>query len=111
MTDTLYCCATVFSSMGAFPCSRKGVIEECGNFWCRQHAPSAEEARREKSNIRVRAEIARRDRVWAIKKAKTEIVEMAIDLVNSKPIWDLEDSDLLVHAVAKYKELKAQQDD
>jgi hypothetical protein len=36
------------NGFGTVPCSRAGVIEENGKWWCRQHAPSAVTAKREK---------------------------------------------------------------
>ncbi len=58
---------------GFHPCSRKGVIEEDGRHWCRQHAPSAVKARQEKSDARYdeqwRLDVERRTRRYACEAA------------------------------------------
>ena len=49
------CAATVVNNWNRYPCSRNGVVEEDGKWWCRQHAPSAVKARREKASARYNA--------------------------------------------------------
>lgn len=44
------CQATIYGSrFQGYQCSRKGVIEEDGKLWCRQHAPSLVKSRRDKN--------------------------------------------------------------
>ena len=42
------------------PCTRKGVVEEDGNKWCKQHAPSSVKARRKASSAKFKADQDRR---------------------------------------------------
>jgi hypothetical protein len=42
------------------PCTRKGVVSEDGNKWCKQHAPSSVKARREASSAKFKADQDRR---------------------------------------------------
>ena len=44
--------------LGSYPCVRAGVLRENGKWWCRQHAPSAIEARRKKRDEKWDAEAA-----------------------------------------------------
>lgn len=51
-------------------CSRKGVIEEDGRLWCKQHAPSAVRERTKQAEERMDREIEQRcqwdmDRAWS----------------------------------------------
>lgn len=39
-------------SWHTYPCSRKGIIEEDGSLWCKQHAPSSVATRRAETNAR-----------------------------------------------------------
>ncbi len=44
------------------PCSRRGVVNEDGKWWCKQHAPSAVEARIQASMERFEAEMLARQK-------------------------------------------------
>jgi len=44
------------SGWGSHQCSRKASVEEGGKWWCKQHLPSAEKARRETSEARWKAQ-------------------------------------------------------
>ncbi len=63
MNDKPNCEATVWAGggMGGFQCSRYGVIEDKGRWWCKQHSPAAKEARREASEEQWQIERAERD--------------------------------------------------
>lgn len=43
---------------GFHPCVRNGVVQEDGRWWCRQHAPSAVQARKEAREAKYRQERA-----------------------------------------------------
>ena len=48
--DEKRCCETVRMphSFSRYPCSRKGIIEAAGKFYCKQHSPAARKARADK---------------------------------------------------------------
>lgn len=60
MSEEKHKCAEQVSNgmrfSGYSPCSRRGVVNEDGKWWCRQHAPSAAEARHKASMARFVAE-------------------------------------------------------
>ena len=63
-------------------CSRRGVVEEKGRRWCRQHAPSAVADRRTVREERDRAEWARRSARIERLSARSLIATAAIQFVD-----------------------------
>lgn len=62
-TTTQPCSAKVYepqSWMHSHQCTRRGMIEEDGKRWCKQHSPSSTKARHEASAARFQADIDRR---------------------------------------------------
>ena len=59
--------------VNVFPCRRKGVVEEDGKWWCKQHSPSAKKARREARSAKYQTgrdvQVARWNREAAVMKA------------------------------------------
>lgn len=73
--DPKRCFAVVSKYWPPSQCSRKGVIEEDGHIWCRQHAPSAVKKRNAESEARWNARFEARaklnmDRAWKMVLAK-----------------------------------------
>ena len=58
-TEKHDCSERIFSGarwdMAGHPCSRKGVVERDGKWWCRQHDPVAKKARDEERRAKNRA--------------------------------------------------------
>ena len=52
------CAQPFWQTYSGSACSRDGVVEEDGDWWCRQHAPSAVKARRAASIERGKAKLA-----------------------------------------------------
>ena len=50
--------------MHSFPCSRKGIVHENGEWWCKQHAPSSVAARDAKRNAAFNAGQKRRAKLY-----------------------------------------------
>lgn len=62
------CCENVFDGWHHHPCSRKGVIERDGKWYCKQHDPEAVKARRAASD-------AKWNREWAITRARGVLMD------------------------------------
>jgi hypothetical protein len=60
--DMKRCRATVARAdgWGFLQCGRKGVVEECGLLWCKQHTPSVVEAKNAERAAKEKAEWDRR---------------------------------------------------
>jgi hypothetical protein len=55
------CAERIYSSRGGWhDCSRTGVVQENGRWWCRQHAPSAKQAKRDAQDTKWGAELRAR---------------------------------------------------
>jgi hypothetical protein len=90
MGEVPRCCAEVWPA-GAWRfsrCSRVGVVEEGGKFYCRQHAPSAAAARREARGKKWRLEKASRDAGYAVETAKEGIVACVRAATEQLGSWD-----------------------
>ena len=72
------CRAGIYGRGASYQCSRKGVVEEDGMKWCRQHAPSTEKKGAEVWWERYRAERRVDDKKRAIRDAKAKIVDAAV---------------------------------
>jgi len=83
------CCAEIYDG-GWRPrrCTRPGAVEENGKHYCRQHAPSAGRARREKTEARWRAESAYRDAERAVAARKDAVVAAAQRAARQEASWD-----------------------
>lgn len=97
MADGPKCCKRIFGKYSPFhgsPCSRKGVVERDGKWYCRQHDPEAVKARRLASDAKYEAEWAaerkKRVREAAVAKAcegiKTEALTPGL-LVAIRDAW------------------------
>lgn len=92
LTKESRCCATVFEGLRRYGCSRRATVEENGRLYCRQHSPSAVEARRQHWNGvydargRVAATLAARDS--AIRSARTAVIRAATDAAHQRGSWD-----------------------
>jgi len=53
------CSASVWDVWHSHRCHRNGTVHEEGKWWCKQHSPSAEKARREASKARWDAKMNR----------------------------------------------------
>lgn len=92
MADKKKCSGTIHRDYQFHQCSRRGLIEEDGQLWCKQHAPSAVKARREKSNDRYDLE----DKISAMKQeiiaTQNIIVDTACRVVDGRlPVDALRD--------------------
>jgi len=47
-----------------YPCKRKGIVEEDGKWWCKQHSPSDKKAKREARSAKYEKESAVRRAGW-----------------------------------------------
>ncbi len=56
-----YCCASVKNGSFFSPCSRKGVVEKNGRFYCRQHDPVNVKKRRDKLDKEQTMQIQKHD--------------------------------------------------
>lgn len=77
MSDGKYCCADVHDSYGVgfHSCSRRGVVEDKGNFYCKQHSP-AEVAKRDAASKEKYAKQREKDRaMWDRRAAITALCE------------------------------------
>lgn len=59
-------------------CSRSGVMEEGGYRWCRQHAPSAEDAREAKATAARQAEYDRTAKRYELDRLRGAILTVAL---------------------------------
>lgn len=79
MTDQ-QCEKRVYSGFGfgAHQCTRRGVIEEQGRLWCRQHAPSAKEARDEERRRKHEARWAKREHAGERARLRDAVADAAM---------------------------------
>ena len=80
------CSKRVFSGerwdMGGHPCSRKATVERDGKWWCTQHDPAREEARKQAA-LTARQEADRRER-----ERQHRALELAAQLGVGHPYFD-----------------------
>lgn len=79
-------------------CSRRGVLEEDGMLWCRQHAPSTVRRKRREEDQAWDEKQERWARREAMRKARHNITEAAIAHVTEAREGSLEDLGRVVHA-------------
>ena len=79
-------------------CRRAGVVLEDGNYFCKQHAPSAEKARREKSYAEYEAKKAaaraERTRQAVAIKFHDKLVALVSELAGDDDFWDVHGSSM-----------------
>lgn len=85
--DARWCAGSVHEGgrgVGFYQCSRRPTVTEHGYGWCKQHAPSAVEARRAASNAKYEADSARRGLGYKVSDARRAITEKAIDAAHQR---------------------------
>jgi hypothetical protein len=96
------CAASVRVGYHSTQCTATGVLKEDGHTWCRKHAPSAEKARRAKSDEKYRLEAAARDRASKIHAAEVEVQRVAVECFDANtPL-----PPTLIHAIHALKKLR-----
>ena len=77
MTDK--CCIMVSSSISfrSHQCSRNGVVEHDGKWYCKQHSPNAVQTRRDKRSEAHKAEM----KIWRVKNAAHALLKSLTDMV------------------------------
>lgn len=88
--------------VGFYQCTRKGVIEEDGMLWCRQHAPSAERKRHKARQAKWNREARERDLANKRYYAREKITKIAIALFRQETTFDM-----LEAAVTEYEKLSS----
>lgn len=88
------CCAQVSARGGwhHYQCSRKGVIERDGKWYCRQHDPPVAKARqaaaRKRDKDKFEADIAARDAVRNYPKVLAELAALRLQLRQAQEVND-----------------------
>ena len=102
MTQKPQCSATVYHQNMFSPsrCSRSGVVQEIGKWWCKQHAPCEEKARHDASRLKheLRWQVEKHARDRAIK--AEHVANVAVAFFKQKVGMDD-----LEKAVAEYERL------
>ena len=75
MTET-QCSKQIYANWSRHPCSRKGIVEREGKFYCKQHDPVRIKDQEEKQNRKW-------DQEWAEAKAKRDHINACVRAIES----------------------------
>lgn len=97
LTQSERCAKHVFGDYVSHQCTRRGVVEEDGAVWCRQHVPSAVKARREEASRKYQEEY---DHKVRLRTTETEVMRAALATTH------LDDLERLLKATTAYREAR-----
>ncbi len=83
--------------VGHHQCCRKAKIQEYGLGWCKQHAPSAQEAKKRAWDVKFNKNWAADKRRWAIHSAHTAIANAAIGYFSQKSTFEALEKAVITH--------------
>jgi hypothetical protein len=105
MSETQWCCERVYGARAVFlsRCSRMGVVEHDGKWYCKQHSPAAKAERNRKWREKYEAETRIFKRKSAIAAAEREVIMAAREWAAAAE-RDADTATNLVLAVERLKE-------